>query len=876
LPAILLLSPAPPRSADLIAPTDLPVEDAIFELRRALNEFGSAILIAPPGAGKTTLVPLRLLDEPWLADRRIIMLEPRRLAARAAARRISQLVGDEPGGLIGYQTRDERVIGPRTRIEIVTEGILTRRLHNDPSLAAYGLVIFDEVHERNLPTDLGLALCLDARRTFRDDMRVLAMSATADAEKFARVLGPSGTAAPIVRSEGRMFDVDIVWAPPPRQARLEDATSQTIVRALREHDGDVLVFLPGIAEIERTRRALADSALSATVDVWPLAGALSQDEQDRALSPSPQGRRRVVLSTDIAETSLTVDGIRIVVDAGRARIPQFDVRTGMTRLTTVAASRASCEQRSGRAGRVAPGVAYRLWSKLEHGTRRAHLDPEISQADLASFALDIALWGTRVDDLPFLQPPPPAAYAQARELLERLGALGSDGQITDLGRSMLELPVHPRLAKMIAASEPRDRPLACLLAALIDERDVLRGSPDQRPVDLLVRVAVAAEPGSTASGFKSSETQMADVSVDTGAIRRLRTRTEDLARRSRVEMNWNDIDQDRAAALLLFAYPDRVAIRRQPGQFQTVSGTSAWIPRTDPLADEEFVVAADLDGNRKSSRIRTGLAVHEHDLYASMGDAIQQDRIVKWNKERGDIVEYTTVRIGNMRIREHLTRPLPGEETSHAIFEHLAQRRFSGLLDADPVRHLTARVEFLRRTFGEDEHATPRTSENEWPDWSQKGLIETADEWLEPYLAGMTSLSDVEALNLETVLRSQLPWALGSQLDELAPSHLTLASGRTAPIDYSTALRDDTQPIVDVRVQDVFGMRTHPTIAGGRVPLVLRLLSPADRPIQVTADLPGFWAGSWADVRKDLAGRYPKHQWPIDPASAEPKRMKDR
>ena len=796
------------------------------------------------------------------------------MAARAAARRISQLVGDEPGGLIGYQTRDERVIGPRTRIEIVTEGILTRRLHNDPSLSGYGLVIFDEVHERNLPTDLGLALCLDARRTLREDMRVLAMSATADAERFARILGSDEGATPIVRSEGRMFDVEIVWAPPPKQANLADAVVPTIVRALREHDGDVLVFLPGIAEIERARRALTDGALPPTVDVWPLAGALSQDEQDRALSPSPQGRRRVVLSTDIAETSLTVDGIRIVVDAGRARIPQFDARSGMTRLTTVAASRASCEQRSGRAGRVAPGVAYRMWSKLEHGTRRAHLDPEISQADLSSFALDIALWGTRVDDLPFLQPPPPAAYAQACELLERLGALDTDGRITDLGRAMLELPVHPRLAKMIAASESRDRPLACLLASLIDERDILRGSPDQRPVDLLVRVAVASGSDFSAPGTLNDSTTGID--VDNGAVRRLRSRTEDLARRSRVAMNWSDIDPDRAAALLLFAYPDRVAIRRQPGQFQTVSGTSAWIPRTDPLAEEEFLVAADLDGNRKSSRIRLGLAVHEHDLHASMGDALEQDRVVKWNKERGDVVEHTTVRIGNMRISERMTRPLPSEETSHAIFEHLAQRRFSGLLDTEPVRHLTARVEFLRRTFGDRSETTAKTSDEEWPDWSQKTLIATASEWLEPYLAGMTSLTEVESLDLATVLRSQLPWELGSRLDELAPSVLSLSSGRTVPIDYTTALRDDTQPIVDVRVQDVFGMRTHPTIAGGRVAVVLRLLSPADRPIQVTSDLPGFWAGSWAEVRKDLAGRYPKHQWPIDPASAEPKRMKDR
>lgn len=784
------------------------------------------------------------------------MLEPRRLAARAAARRISQLIGDEPGGLVGYQTRDERVIGSDTRLEIVTEGILTRRLQHDSSIENFGLVIFDEVHERNLPTDLGLAMCLDIRGTIRDDLRILAMSATPDADRYANVLGIGGQPAPIVRSEGRMFDVDIVWAPPPRQQRFDDAVSTVIQRALREHSGDVLVFLPGIAEIERARRALHESPISPDVDVWPLAGALSLEDQDRALAPSPLGRRRVVLSTDIAETSLTVDGIRIVVDAGQARVPQFDARSGMTRLTTVPASRASCEQRAGRAGRVEPGVAYRLWSKLEHGTRRAHLDPEITHADLAGFVLDIAQWGTPLEELSFLQSPPASAFAHAQDLLVHLGALDSHKKITQLGKDILGVPVHPRLAKMIVACHDTDRSLACLIAALVDERDIMRGPLDDKPVDLAVRIALVV--GDAHDGR-----------ADRAGIQRLRSRAQDLARRSGVRWDWGSVDARRAAALLLMAYPDRVAVRRQPGQFQMVGGSAAWIPRSDALAEAPYIVAADLDGNRKSARIRMGLSIDEGVLLTSMGDGTREERTIKWDKERGDVVEHTVVHLGNMRIAERKTRPTPGEATSDALFDHLAQRRFASILDSHTVRSLTARVQFLAQTFGSD-------SGEQWPDWSDQQLIATARDWLRPFFAGMTSLSDVESLNVDVMLRSHLPPSLGTRLDELAPRTLMLASGRSIAIDYAAALADGTAPTVDVRVQDMFGTRTHPTVAGGRAALVLRLLSPADRPIQVTSDLPGFWRGSWSEVRKDLAGRYPKHQWPVDPASADPKRLKDR
>lgn len=845
-------SPALLPSADLIPRTDLPVEETIDDLRRALHESSAAVLVAPPGAGKTTLVPLRLLEEPWLDRRRIMMLEPRRLAARAAARRISQMIGDEPGGLVGYQTRDERVIGPTTRLEIVTEGILTRRLQHDPSLEGYGLVIFDEVHERNLATDLGLALCIDTRTTLRPDLRILAMSATPDADSFSRVLGSHDRPAPIVRSEGRMFDVDIVWAPPARHQRLDEAMTLLVGRALREQRGDVLVFLPGVAEIERVRRSLESSSLPADVDIRPLAGALALEDQDRALSRSPEGRRRVVLSTDIAETSLTVDGIRIVVDAGQARIPQFDARTGMTRLTTVAASRASCDQRAGRAGRIEPGVVYRAWSKLEHGTRRAHLDPEISHADLASFALDVAQWGTPVDELTFLQAPPRSALAHAVDLLHRLGALDETGRITSVGRSMVATPVHPRLAKMIVASDVRDKALACLLATLLDERDFMHGPLDGRPTDLAVRVELVLG-------------TVRDDRAERRGVERVRQRFHDLMKRVSCETPMSSVDPNRAAALLIRAYPDRIAVRRQPGQFQMVGGSAAWIPRTDPLAEAPFVVAADLDGNRKSARIRMALGVREDDIRESMGSEFVESRSLVWDKERGDLVDHIVVRLGGMRLFEHKTRPSPSPETTEALVGLLDRRRLRPMLTADRVGTLRARIEFLRRVFGDD-----------WPDWSEDHLVTTVSQWLGPHLVGMTSLAEVETLDLVTVLRSNLPWPLGARLDELAPAELILSSGRRIPIDYSGAGDQDSGPTVDVRVQDLFGTTTHPTIAEGRVPLVLRLLSPAHRPIQVTADLPRFWAGTWSEVRKELAGRYPKHQWPIDPASADPKRLKDR
>ena len=786
-----------------------------------------------------------MLDADWLAGRRIVMLEPRRLAARATARRLAQTIGEEPGGLVGYQTRDERRIGASTRLEVVTEGILTRRLQSDPELPGVGLVIFDEVHERNLPTDVGLALCLDARRTLRPDLRVLAMSATADSAPLARLLDD----APVVESAGRQFPVDVRWAPPAKQQRLDDAVVATVGRALRECDGDILVFLPGIGEINRVQSALV---VAGDVDVYPLAGALSVSDQDRALAPSPPGRRRIVLSTDIAETSLTVDGVSVVVDAGEARVPRYDPRTGMTRLTTIPTSRASADQRAGRAGRLGPGVAYRCWSKLEHGTRRAHLGAEILSVDLCGFVLETTAWGTPLDHLDFVDAPPPAALQQAREVLRMLGALDSEGHLTDTGRRMLAVPVHPRLAHMIVSCDATDRGLACAIAALLDDRDVMRGRPDDVPTDVALRIQCAT--GS-----------VSDDRVDRRAVARWRERALDLARRVGAELDWSSIDPDHAGRVLLLAHPDRLAVRRQPGQFQMRNGSAAWCRATDGLAEESFVVAADLDGDRKNARIRLAAAVDEATIRDVLADQVIEEANVVWDKDKRDLVERITRRLDRMTLSDTRRRPTPSAAVQHALCERIVATRLAALPWNTSSSELRSRVAFLRREIGEP-----------WPDWSDTALVASATEWLEPYLAGMTSMSDVTTLDVSTLLRSQLPWPEGARLDELAPTRLELASGRSILIDYTSGIAEGTAPVVPIRVQDLFGTKEHPSIAGGRVKLVLQLLSPADRPIQITSDLPGFWAGTWSEVRKDMAGRYPKHQWPDDPANADPKRMKDR
>jgi ATP-dependent helicase HrpB len=812
----------------------------VDEVRDALSSAGNAVLTAPPGAGKTTVIPLRLLDEPWLAGRRIVMLEPRRLATRAAARRMASLLGEDVAMTAGYRTRDERRVGPSTRIEVVTEGILTRRLQTDPSLPGVGLVVFDELHERNLQADLALALVLDARPALRPELRLLAMSATLEAARVAALLGD----APVVESEGRAHEVTVRWVPRRPKERLDAATTAAVRRAVAEEDGDVLVFLPGAADIRRVEAALRGGALPPEVDVRPLFGALSAAEQDAALALSPPGRRRVVLATDIAETSLTVEGVRVVVDSGESRTPRFDARSGLTKLRTGPISRASAEQRAGRAGRTAPGVAYRLWSKLEHAARRPHPDPEIASVDLAGFALELAVWGADPSSLRFLDPPPARALEEAQSLLAMLGAVDAGGRPTTLGRKMSELPLHPRLARMvIGAVDHHLGWTACVLAALLEDRDVLRGRPDDLPTDVAERVALIAGP------------TLRHHLADSGAVHSARRRAGELARRAGVKQH--ALDPGRSGSVLGLAYPDRLAQARGGARFRLRNGAGAWVPAADPLAGEQFLAVAEIDAGRGDGRIRLAAGLDPADIDAVAEDA-EDSVTVTWDAGRDDLRAKVERRLGSIVLSATDGPAPPGPVTARALVGRVRSTRLGALRWTDRARALQERAAFARRTFGDT-----------WPDLSDAALLATLDDWLAPLLHHATGRADIEALDMTAALRSRLGHQLVRRLDEVAPTTLPVAGGRRVAVDYSGG-----QPVMAVRVQDLFGTATHPTVADGRVPVVLQLLSPAGRPVQVTADLPGFWAGTWAAVRKDMAGRYPKHAWPVDPLAAQPPRRR--
>ena len=790
------------------------------ELADALATSGGAVLVSPPGSGKTTLVPIRLLEKGIPGRGKTLMLEPRRLPTRAAARRMAHLLGEEVGETVGYVTRDDRRTGPTTRIEVVTEGVLTRRLQRDPELEGVGLVIFDEFHERNLQTDLGLAFTLDARASLRPDLAVLIMSATLDADRIGEVLG-----APSISAQGSLHPVDIRWRPAKRQTRLEDHVVSTVLRSLDTDLGDILVFLPGIGEIERVAGKLEGAGVGC--EIHRLHGSLPVAEQDAAVSPTDW--RKVVLSTDIAESSLTVEGVSVVIDSGLARAPRFDPRTGMTRLQTISISRASADQRSGRAGRLGPGVTYRLWSKVEHGTRKAHIEPEIVAVDLARFMLELKLWGVGSPaQLTFLDQPGPRAVEEAMTLLERLGAVDQVANLTPIGREMAALPLHPRLAHMVAAAGP-DAGLACVLAALIDERDPFRGPRNELPVDIAQRVeAVAGRRGHRLA--------------DRRGLDRVRRTAEDLGRR--VGADIDDPAADRSAAVLALAFPDRLAVRRgTPGRFQLRTGQSAWIPSGDELAASRFLVVADIDGKRKDARIRLAAALDETEVESSFSSDVESSAALRWVDAR--LVERLTTRIGGVVLSEVERRPPPGADVAAAFAARI--RREPSLLfpESSPLRQ---RVAFAR-TSEPDEG---------WPDWSEQALLAILDERLAHVLGGMTSIDDLRGLDVDRLLGRELDHRLRQRLDSRFPTHVTLGSGRHVAVDYS-----GDEPSISAPVQDFFGMRSTPEI-GGR-PLVVVMLSPARRPVQVTKDLAGFWEGSWQEVRKEMAGRYPKHAWPENP-----------
>lgn len=798
--------------------TGLPIEAVIGDIRSALSSHRAAVVVAPPGSGKTTVVPIRLLD---LVPEKILVLEPRRLATRAAARRMSSLLGESVGETVGYVTRHDRATSATTRIEVVTEGVLTRRLQSDPTLKGTSMVIFDEVHERNLQTDLGLALTLDIRSELRPDLMVMAMSATVAADRFSAILGD----VPVVRAEGESHPVELIWDPaPPRSRHLSGHVAAVVRKALDAHPGDVLVFLAGMADIRRTEEALE----GVLADVAILHGSAPPAEQDAALAPSSPPFRKVVLSTDIAESSLTVEGIGVVVDSGEARSPRYDPHTGMTRLQTISISRASADQRAGRAGRLGPGVAYRLWSKMEHAARQPHIEPEILEVDLSGLVLELATWGVSdPSELAWLDSPPTPAWAEAQQLLEKLGAIAG-GAVTASGRQMANLPVHPRLARMITDSGD-DSALAVWLAAIVSERDPVRGRPDKIPTGVGLRVRLLTD--------RSYHHPAASI----GSLHRLRAVAEDLAGRSGVSLGAVDIDN--AGRVLALAFPDRLAIRRgSPGRFQLRTGTTAFMDPSDPLAIEDFVVAADLDGRRKDARIRLAAGIDREDVIARF--APDESRRLVWEHDR--LIDRTEKRLGGITLATLDRRPEPGAGTVAALLRRVKDRGVANLPWSKRAIALRHRVNSLSATS------------DSWPDWSDRALTRTLESWLAPYLSNATSWDDVERLDLTTMLNSHLTHEQHRALDRLAPAKLRLPSGREVEVDY-----EGDAPTVAVRVQDVFGLRRTPKV-GGR-PIRFELLSPANRPIQVTSDLEGFWSGSWHEVRKDMAGRYPKHDWPENP-----------
>jgi ATP-dependent helicase HrpB len=798
---------------------ELPVTDAIPPLLAALAAGRNVVLAAPPGAGKTTLVPLALLGAPWRGDGTILMLEPRRLATRAAATRMASLLSEAVGGTVGYRTRLDAAVSPATRIEVVTEGLLIRRLLSDPVLDGVAVVILDEVHERSLESDLALALCRNLQRVLRPELRLIAMSATADLARLATLLD-----ADAIESTGRMFPVEISHAsrdiPGPRE--LPAALAGAVRTALAQHAGDILAFLPGMAEIRRTQAALEGCGAL----VLPLHGDLPPTEQDRALQPAE--RRRVVLATSIAETSLTVPGVRIVVDGGWRRAPRLDPSAGLTRLVTLRVSRAAAEQRAGRAGRESPGFAVRLWSTALHRGLAAHDRPEILEADLSGLALNCAAWGSAPADLAFLDPPPPGALAAATALLIELGALDADGRIAAAGRRMAALGAHPRLAAMmLAARSAAEAALAADLAALLEERDPLR-SPDA-PADIALRLAAIAD---------------GDPAADRGALSRIRRVASQYRRRMRVDAR----AQGDPGRLLAAAFPDRIAQRRgEPGSFRLAGGGGARLPRADPLASAPLLAVAALE-LKAAARIRLAAPLDPDILPA---DRITEQVETSFDPVSGAVLARRRRRLGALVLADR-TEPADPAEVAAALARAVAAEGLRPLPWTAAERQLQARVALMRRL-------EPAAG---WPDLSDAALTSSASDWLTPSLAGMSRLAELARLDLPAILRGLLPWDLARRLDTALPAHLALPGVRAA-IDYTQPV-----PVASARAQAFYGLATTPRLAEGRVPLQLALLSPAGRPVAITADLAGFWRGGWADVRRDMRGRYPKHPWPEDPSGA--------
>ena len=804
----------------------LPVSGVLADVAAALEAHGRAVLSAPPGAGKTTLVPLYLLEEAWRGDGRIILLEPRRLAARAAAARMAALAGEAVGETVGYRMRLDNRISARTRIEVVTEGVFARMVLDDPELSGVAAILFDEFHERSLDADFGLALALDVQAALRPDLRILVMSATLDVEKVSGLLGHP----PVIESMGRAYPVDVQYRDRPAGERIEDSMASAIRAAHDSETGSILAFLPGQAEILRTVERL-EGRFGPETDIMPLYGNLSQQEQDAAIRPTAAGRRKIVLATSIAETSITIDGVRIVIDSGLQRLPVYEPSTGITRLETVRVSRASADQRAGRAGRTEPGKAIRLWHSGQTAALPAFTPPQILSSDLSGLVLDMAHWGVKEPSaLSFIDPPPVAAFTEAKALLTLLGALDAKGDLTEAGKRIRALALPPRLAAMaVAAGEQGHGRDACLLAVLMTEQGLGGTSPDLE--ERLRRFKT--EKGNRAEQARKLALRLADM------IGKHAPASEPVS----------------PGALLLHAFPDRVAIQRGGrGRFVLANGRGGELPETERLAAAAMLVVADLTGRAVSPRILAAAEVTRTEVDAELSAAITREEQCFFDRDSRQVRARRVTRL-NALIFDESPLPRPnGPKVAKALSDGVRMLGLDALPFSKEARQLRDRIGFLHRALGEP-----------WPDMSDTALLERLDVWFEPYQQSTKGIDDITAGSLSDGLMSLVPHEVQRDLSRLAPTHFEAPTGQRHPIQY-----DGEEPLLSVRVQELFGMKTHPTIGAGRLPLLLELTSPAHRPIQTTRDLPGFWAGSWKDVRADMRGRYPKHPWPENPADATP------
>jgi len=805
--------------------TELPIDGVLPDLLHTLEQTCNAVLVAEPGAGKTTRVPLALLSADWRGDGRILVLEPRRLAARAAARRMASELGERPGETVGYRVRMETKVSAKTRIEVITEGVFTRLILDDPELAGVAAILFDEFHERSLDGDLGLALALDVQSALREDLRLLPMSATLDAAGISKLLGD----APVIESKGRSFPVVTRYLGRTPNERIEPQIARTIRQALDEETGSLLVFLPGQGEIRRTAELLAGKVPS-SCHIAPLYGGLDARAQDEAIRPAQPGTRKIVLSSAIAQTSLTIEGVRVVIDSGLARVPKYEPQTGLTRLETVRVSRASADQRRGRAGRTEPGVCYRLWDEAQTAALPQAEAPEILEADLTGLVLDLAAWGTLDPGaLAFADPPPQAAWSEAKTLLRDLRALDGSGRLTGQGKALARLPLHPRLAHMVLEGVERGLGYTAALIALLLSEPGLGG----RDPDLRARLqALRHDKGQRAKDGRALAERWLKLAGGSG------TR----------------IDIESTGLLLALAYPDRVAQQRgQTGRFRLANGRGAELEPEHALAREAFLTVADIQGKAASGRIQLCAPISRSEIEELFADGIVEEDEVQLTGDGAfkarRVTRYKAVELKSVQIQA-----ADPEAVARALIAETRRRGVSRLPWSKDQERLRKRVAYARDTGAVN-----------LPDLSDAALTETLEDWLQPFLAGCTSLSAIDAGLLGTALAARLPYDAAARLDALAPSHFTAPTGSKVPIDYGAA----AGPTLSIRVQELFGLKDHPSVCNGRLPLILELLSPAQRPIQITRDLPGFWAGSWADVKADMKGRYPKHPWPDDPTEAE-------